>query len=171
MKALRRKSVFAVFFALTLIWMMVVFGFSSNNAEDSTAQSNGVTELFARMFIPGFDELPEEQRQEIILRYDGPVRKLAHFVSYAILGFLACGAAITCPFGNSRIYVMPIVSAAAVILFAVSDEYHQTFVDGRAGQLKDVFIDSAGGVFGTGLMIAVLMVVARQIDKNNAKKA
>ncbi len=171
MKIIRRKSVFAVFLALSLIWMIVIFGFSSNNAEDSTVQSNGVTELFARIFIPGFDELPEEQQQEIISRYDGPVRKLAHFVSYAILGFLACGTAITCPLGNVSIYVMPIVSTAVGVLFAVSDEYHQTYVDGRAGQLKDIFIDSAGVVCGTVLMIAVLMIAVRKINKINAKKA
>ena len=171
MKVIKRKSVFAVFLALSLVWMIVIFGFSSNNAEDSTVQSNGVTQLFARIFIPGFDDLPQEQQQEIIARYDGPVRKLAHFVSYAVLGFLACGTAMTCPCGKIKEYVLPIVSTAAGILFAVSDEYHQTFVDGRAGQLKDVFIDSAGVICGTAFMIVVLNIVVRRINRTNVKKA
>lgn len=37
--------------------------------------------------------------------------------------------------------------ACAVIFsltYALTDEYHQTFVDGRSGTLNDVFIDSLG---------------------------
>ena len=32
--------------------------------------------------------------------------------------------------------------------FAVSDEFHQLFVPGRSGNIKDVFIDTAGSVSG-----------------------
>jgi VanZ family protein len=30
------------------------------------------------------------------------------------------------------------------IAYAISDEYHQSFVDGRVGSVRDVLIDTAG---------------------------
>lgn len=170
MNVIKRKQVFAVFLVLTLLWMAVIYGFSSNNAEDSTVQSNGVTELFARIFIPGFEELTEQEKQDIISRYDGPVRKLAHFVSYGILGALACASAVTCPIDTKRVFTAPLVSASACVVFAVSDEYHQTFVEGRAGQLKDILIDSAGVLCGTAVMFLILMYISKRIDNNKGKE-
>jgi VanZ family protein len=37
-----------------------------------------------------------------------------------------------------------ILAATVGILFALSDEYHQTFVPGRGGTLRDVGIDGLG---------------------------
>ncbi len=39
------------------------------------------------------------------------------------------------------------------LLFAAADEYHQSFVNGRAGQLTDILIDGGGAVIG--ILIAV----------------
>ena len=36
------------------------------------------------------------------------------------------------------------VAAAITVAYAVSDEYHQSFVDGRVGSPRDVLIDTAG---------------------------
>ena len=41
-----------------------------------------------------------------------------------------------------------IITIAIIILAAGFDEFHQTFVDGRTGAVKDVAIDTAGGVLG-----------------------
>ena len=38
----------------------------------------------------------------------------------------------------------PWTAAAIAIGYAISDEFHQTFVDGRQGSPRDVLIDSAG---------------------------
>ena len=38
-----------------------------------------------------------------------------------------------------------------VFLYACTDEFHQLFMDGRAGQFKDVLIDTAGG--STGILL------------------
>lgn len=44
------------------------------------------------------------------------------------------------------------------ILYAASDEIHQIFVPGRAAQVKDVFIDSAGASVG----ILMYWVISRK---------
>ena len=38
------------------------------------------------------------------------------------------------------------------LLYVVSDEIHQTFVPGRAGQLRDVLIDTCGVIIGICLI-------------------
>jgi VanZ family protein len=65
------------------------------------------------------------------------LRKLAHVTEYAILAALLCRA-------TRR--VLPAVLLAG--LYAVTDEVHQTFVDGRLGTPRDVAIDLVGVLVG-----------------------
>jgi VanZ family protein len=67
-------------------------------------------------------------------------RKLIHFGEYALLCFLwwRALASVTNP---RRAAVLAFVIASA---YALTDEFHQTFVDGRHGNAVDWLIDSAG---------------------------
>ena len=68
--------------------------------------------------------------------WDLVLRKLAHVTEYAVLGFLLARAA-------------PLAAAFALgVLYAVSDELHQSFVSGRQGAPRDVAIDALGVVIG-----------------------
>jgi len=71
------------------------------------------------------------------------LRKTAHVTEYAILTFLLIHA-----FGEYKLTKIKVVSLAVLmaVLYALSDEYHQTFISGRHGVLGDVLIDS-GGIF------------------------
>jgi VanZ family protein len=66
-------------------------------------------------------------------------RKIAHFTEYAILGFLAARAFRPYP----RWFV---ISAALVVVYALIDEYHQSFVPSRTASVFDSMIDMAGGI-------------------------
>ena len=63
------------------------------------------------------------------------LRKTAHMTEYALLWFLLWRA-----FGYERAGL----AAAIAIAYACTDEFHQTFVDGRHGTPVDVLIDSTG---------------------------
>ncbi len=69
--------------------------------------------------------------------WDLVLRKLAHLAEYAILGGLLLRAT-------------PRLGPAVVLaaLYAVSDEVHQTFVEGRVGAVLDVAIDTLGALGG-----------------------
>ena len=68
--------------------------------------------------------------------WDLVLRKLAHATEYAVLGFLLAR-------------VVSIAPALLIgVLYAVSDELHQTFVSGRHGAPRDVAIDAAGVAIG-----------------------
>jgi VanZ family protein len=67
-------------------------------------------------------------------------RKLVHFGIYSLLTFLYWRALRTRMDSNRAV----IVAFALASLYAITDEYHQTFVAGRSGSPIDWAIDTAG---------------------------
>lgn len=65
-------------------------------------------------------------------------RKLAHMATYGLLWWLWWRA-----LGRRR----PAAAAVIAIAYAVSDEYHQSLVEGRVGSPLDVAIDAVGVAF------------------------
>lgn len=84
--------------------------------------------------------------------WDVGLRKLAHFTEYAVLTALWWRALQGIGVG----FRAALAGALAISLaYAVSDELHQTFVDGRHGSPVDVLIDSAG--MATAAAVIVLL--------------
>jgi VanZ family protein len=76
--------------------------------------------------------------------WDLVLRKLAHAAEYAILGALLVRAT------RSRSLAFTLA-----VLYAASDEFHQTFVEGRVGAVHDVAIDAVGAAIGIVLYRSV----------------
>ena len=76
--------------------------------------------------------------------WDLVLRKIAHAAEYAILGALLMRAT-----GRTG------VAFALGVLYAVSDEVHQTFVAGRHGAPLDVAIDAVGVAVGVAVWQSV----------------
>ena len=72
-------------------------------------------------------------------------RKIAHFTEYAILGFLAARAFRTSPRPaiHQRWFLICLI---LIVVYALLDEYHQSFVPSRTASLGDSLIDMAGGL-------------------------
>ncbi|MDD3191042.1 MAG: VanZ family protein [Candidatus Pacebacteria bacterium] len=68
------------------------------------------------------------------------LRKFAHITEFAILTALFFRASFE-RFGKKKALLYAVLFA---VTFAFTDEYHQTFVLGRSGNVKDIFIDSLG---------------------------
>ena len=68
-------------------------------------------------------------------RWDTILRKAAHMAEYGVLWFL-WHRALERP--------TPWPAAAVTLAYAITDEFHQSFVDGRHGTPVDVLIDAAG---------------------------
>lgn len=57
--------------------------------------------------------------------------------------------------GGRGVALAPVIFAAIIsFLYAVSDEYHQTFTDGRSGSPVDVAIDTVGIAFACWLVVS-----------------
>ncbi len=148
----RRRAYGLLFFSLSLIWMIVIFIFSAQSGDDSTSLSRNFITNFVIKIIP--IEL-DGQEMEIL---DFVIRKLAHFTEYAILGVFVTLTLMTSNIKISkfRLHIASIICC----LYAVSDEFHQMFTDGRTPALRDVIIDTAGGFFG-GLIILLILYFVR----------
>ncbi len=72
-------------------------------------------------------------------------RKAAHFSEYAVLAFLARRAFMT----SSRAFIQRYwfqLGLLLVVIYALLDEYHQSFVPSRTPSIYDSAIDVAGGI-------------------------
>jgi len=74
-------------------------------------------------------------------QWDFVLRKLAHITEYAILTFFLIRALKEYRLSRHRVLFLAFTLA---LLYAISDEYHQTLVFGRQGAPRDVLIDSFG---------------------------
>lgn len=80
--------------------------------------------------------------------WDFILRKIAHFTEYAVLVFLLINALKFYQIPKRKIIWLSIILS---ILYAFSDEYHQSFILGRQASLRDVGIDSLGVFLGAWL--------------------
>ncbi|MBP1989323.1 VanZ family protein [Paenibacillus eucommiae] len=69
------------------------------------------------------------------------IRKGGHVVGYAILSLLLGYAFLARPIKSSTAILL---SSLISVLYAASDEWHQSFVEGRTGHAIDVGVDSIG---------------------------
>jgi len=68
------------------------------------------------------------------------VKKGGHAIGYALLGlsyFYALPSRLSTPYRVVTALLM-------AVLFSLSDEFHQSFVEGRTSTLRDVLIDTGG---------------------------
>ena len=133
-----------------VLWMSLIFILSHQDATRSSQLSGGlmtaVMDALAGLF-KGISIQPETLH--FILR------KGAHFTAYLVLGLLAAYAQEP---KRRKEWLWTLIIC---IVYAVSDEYHQTFIPGRSGELRDVLIDSAGSFTGLvfyGLTLYLLKI-------------
>ena len=72
-----------------MLWCVVIFMFSANNADESNKQSNAVFNAVIEFVNPVYDSLDTTAQAENKDTATFIIRKLAHFSEYALLGILA----------------------------------------------------------------------------------
>jgi VanZ family protein len=119
-----------------IIWMGVIFGMSTGMfASDHTS----------RFIVPLLNFLFPRLSPEDIDLMHGLIRRAGHVTEYFILGILLFRA-----FRSDSPYPWrprwTLYAIITVVGYAMSDEFHQSFVATRTASFVDVSIDSAGGV-------------------------
>ena len=84
----RQRVTQVLLWFLVLCNMAAIFVFSSQTGEQSAHTSERVTETVARLAVPGFAAMPLTEQRETIRTLQLPVRKMAHTLDFALLGFL-----------------------------------------------------------------------------------
>ena len=132
---------------LTILWMVLIFMFSNQHSTNSTESSQSlVRNTIVRIYKLFDSNIDDERMNEIVDKWEIPVRKAAHFTEFFILGVLVFFTFRA--FNNKDIYLMILVC----FIYACSDEFHQLFVVGRDGNVIDTLID------GFGSTIAILLL-------------
>jgi VanZ family protein len=70
--------------------------------------------------------------------------KIVHIIEYAIMFLFAQNALFhTSKYSKIEICVL---SLAIIVLFGLTDEFHQIFIQGRTARFEDVLADGVGGL-------------------------
>ena len=94
------------------------------------------------------------------------VRKLAHFSIYTLVGICIMGFISTF---NIILLKRFLISLFVGLIYAISDEYHQSFVPGRGPSIRDVCIDTAGVFFGI-IIVLIIISVFKALAEGVGKK-
>ena len=156
---MNRKVCKAIFVVLTLLIMLVIFMFSSQEANISQGVSDGFLATIFSLIVPKFNQLSLIEKQALLDGFSKLVRKLAHFSIYSALGF-SLNAACYNDYKLSR-KIRPVFVLGVGLLYAISDELHQYFVPGRAMKFTDVIIDFLGIAFGAFILFVVFSLTKR----------
>ena len=136
-----------------IIMAMLIFGFSKQDGEESTGLSYKAADIILTVCDKaGIVDYNDNNRDSMIESVQFPIRKAAHMTEYAVLSVLIMLALIVDGIKGIR---LPVISSIIATVFAATDEFHQRFVPGRYGCLRDVLIDAAGSIIG--LMIAYVI--------------
>lgn len=137
-----------------IAWCLVIFRLSATSSQDSNDGSISLTKKLISKVISLTDDvnhtnshIDESELDKIAVIINRPLRKVAHATVYFILALILLIIS-RIAFGDRKYLFACIITLLFCFAFALTDEYHQTFVDGRTGQFSDVLVDAAGASMG-----------------------
>ncbi len=169
----KKHTASLVFFLISILLMGRIFAFSAEKSEESQQTSAGVCYFIASVIVGGFSDLPDAEKAARVEELVPAVRKIAHFSIYAALGFFLMLSALSFYLENKKDIKRDVSMAFSLgvsLLYAASDEFHQLFVEGRSGSVRDVCIDFCGALVGVFFAIFVLALYQKIRQKREKKK-
>ena len=132
---------------ITVLITAVIFIHSSIPAVESTVESDAAYGLLDG--VTEFLHLPN-------LFTAVTIRKLAHFLEFAVYGFfLTATVKAHCTALKSEVFKILFF----LLCVPVTDETIQYFPAGRSAQVSDVLLDFSGGLFGFLCMVILIAAV------------
>ena len=119
---------------------------------------------------PEYDTLTSEAQSVIYSDVHGKVREIAHFLEYVPIGFFGALFVFTYT-GISKksiLYLFAVLFGG--VLYAVTDEIHQNFTEGRSMEAADVLTDSLGCLLGILTALALWAIIKALRNSNSKRK-
>lgn len=150
----------------TTALLFLIFGFSAQDGETSGSLSFEISLFLVKLFSPLLPASTTEagliEYAELIHLY---VRKAAHMTEYFLLALslqLPLAAWLSkLAFWKTRI----VTGFVCTVILAALDEFHQTFVPGRSGNLLDVCIDSTGAVLASLCLYFIYLIHKKKLAR------
>ena len=127
--------------------MITIFIVSSDLG--SADHTRPVLASIVRRFLPW---LAQQMTPAMIDVTDFIIRKVAHVTEYAVLSLLVSRSVGIKMSSTIRERLLP---AGISSLYALSDEFHQSFVPSRGATYTDVLWDTLGGLIGSATLFVV----------------
>ena len=151
-----KKSIkIIVLLILAIGWEICIFKLSGMNSENSNGKSMSIISIFIEDTLDITNDYgitnsyPNDEKLEHAAQLlNAPLRKVIHASVYFVLAFFLM-VFFNIIFEHKKYTISFLLALLICIGFAISDEIHQTFVNGRTGRLLDVGIDSLGAITGT----------------------
>jgi VanZ family protein len=141
-------------------WVSLIFFFSTDQFS-----SLNTAEIFRLLLSWLFPDMPTEDIEPV----HGTMRKLGHWGEYFILSVLFLWALQNETGGKWKLR-HAIHTLIFVLLYAIGDEFHQSFVPSRTASFGDVTIDALGGICGISLTYrygrGILATLTSRIKEN-----
>ena len=133
------------YFIPACLMLIIIFGFSAQNGSQSGSLSYYIYQMITHVI-----KLPLSQNTVNLV-----IRKVAHMSEFGILS-------LTLYYGFAHTikdhYIL--FSLLMSFFFACLDEWHQTFIPGRAGCFRDCLIDLSGAI--------IFMTILYRIKKSQS---
>ncbi len=139
-KLMNKKFKVLISWIVVFLWMLLIFILSSQVAVESDGLSLGITDRL----IGAFGSLSQVNVETI----NHILRKGAHFSAYLLLAIFCSKASRQSGISGLKGFILVF---SLCVIYAISDEIHQLFVEGRSGLPSDVVIDSLGALTGRGI--------------------
>ena len=149
-----------LFLILIIANSVIIFGFSSQNGEESGSLSQKIITVIADIFNV------QENRETFLDIGEQIVRNLAHLGIYTSLGIWSIAFILTF---NIKLKWQVIITIIWGIIYAITDEFHQTFSTGRHASINDVVIDTFGVILGLLLVLLVIKIYYKIENKDSLK--
>ncbi len=152
---------------VAVILLVVLYSFIFSFSEQTGEESGSLSYTLSRLGVELWDKLiggnlTEKVIDELALYFEHPLRKVAHFAEYAVMGVLVYSILFCLTKKQGRRFLFCIVW---VFLSAAADELHQYFVPGRWGSVADVILDTCGGAAGMFFCHFVFRFIEKKICK------
>ncbi len=149
-----KKIIIAIAFIFIILWIVGIYKLSAMNSSNSNGSSRNIIGIFIEDTLDITNKYgitnshPDDQKiNKAVVLLNKPLRKVMHASVYLFLALMIIFT-INMFFKNKKYLKSALITLLLIIALAGFDEYHQTYVKDRTGDIKDVLIDTIGGVAG-----------------------
>lgn len=171
----KRKILKIISTIFVLVWMITVFIFSSQDGTQTLNTSGAFIQVIDSTLnnvesnnTNKTDTVNTQDNNNKKYNYSQElqtfVRKNAHYFLYTVGGIILSVFFYAFLGKNKKVYAFAILTG---MLYAMSDEFHQRFVEGRTSRITDVGIDTLGVITGTILFMIFVNILIKSRKKKS----
>lgn len=157
-----KRTLFRITTLILLVLTFIsIFNFSNQDGQASSGVSRKVAKKIIDIY-PYTKNLNEENKNQIVEKIQPIIRKGAHLSIYTLVGILMMSFISTY---NIKLKYRFLISILVGLVYASSDEIHQSFIPGRNASIIDVGIDASGVLLGI-ILVLIIISAYKKLTKN-----